>query len=98
MGTLLHLSDLHLAGPSAGSDVIGDYKIDAVRPGDRQRRTSVIGHTLEQLGLALTAAEVRLDAIVITGDITAQEARTASTYCLRCSPDSVTHCHLQTAF
>jgi hypothetical protein len=70
MGTFLHLSDLHLAGPEAAGDVTGDYKVDAVLPADRQRRTSVIRHTLEQLGAALLAAQIRLDAVVITGDVT----------------------------
>lgn len=72
MGTLLHLSDLHLAGVEADGEVIGDYKVDAVRFVDRQRRTSVIGHTLEQLGSALSAAQIDLDAVVITGDVTAR--------------------------
>lgn len=72
MGTLLHLSDLHLAGPESAGEVIGDYKVDAVPLAERQRRTSVIGHTLEQLGGALSAAKVDLDAVVITGDVTAK--------------------------
>jgi 3',5'-cyclic AMP phosphodiesterase CpdA len=72
MGTLLHLSDLHLADATAKIDVTGDYKVDALPLEDRQRRTSTIRNTLRQLGRALERAEVALDAIVISGDVTVQ--------------------------
>lgn len=69
---LLHLSDLHLAGTQATSDITGDYKIDAVLPHERQRRTGAIRESLDSLGSALLSTGTALDAIVITGDVTAQ--------------------------
>jgi 3',5'-cyclic AMP phosphodiesterase CpdA len=72
MGTLLHLSDLHLASAKADTDVLGDYKTSIVLPEERQRRTGAISDTLNQLGSALSAAGFKLDAIVITGDVTFQ--------------------------
>lgn len=70
VGTLLHLSDLHLAGAQATGDVTGDYKIDVVLPHERQRRTGAIKGSLESLGSALLSSDTPLDAIVITGDVT----------------------------
>jgi 3',5'-cyclic AMP phosphodiesterase CpdA len=70
MGVLLHMSDLHLTGPDDDTDVLGDYKLDAVPHAERQRRTKAIRSTLEQLGGSLTEAKIKLDAIVITGDVT----------------------------
>lgn len=72
MGTLLHLSDLHLASPSASFDVTGDYKVDSLPPHERQRRTDAISDTLHQLGSALAATETTLDAVVVSGDVTMQ--------------------------
>lgn len=61
VGTLLHLSDLHLAGAQATGDVTGDYKIDVVLPHERQRRTSAIKESLESLGSALLSSDTPLD-------------------------------------
>ncbi len=70
VGLLLHLSDLHLVPAGVRDDVTGDYKLDLVPAAERQRRTQTIRDTLHQLGAALDAAGVTLDAIVITGDVT----------------------------
>lgn len=70
MGMLLHLTDLHLAGDDSKDDVTGDYKLDVIPLPDRQRRTAAISDTLYHLGLALAEAGIKLDAVVITGDVT----------------------------
>ena len=70
MGTLLHLSDLHLASAQAAGDVTGDYKVDVVLPHERQRRTGAIKESLGSLGSALPPSGTALDAVVITGDVT----------------------------
>lgn len=68
MGLLLHLSDLHLSPPTS-SDVTGDYKLPMVSVEQRQRRTSTIRNSLTALGSALDAEGRRLDAVVVTGDV-----------------------------
>jgi predicted phosphodiesterase len=72
MGTLLHLSDLHLADATTQIDVTGDYKVDALSFEHRQRRTTIIKNSLRELGKALHQDNVKLDAIVISGDVTVQ--------------------------
>lgn len=72
VGILLHLSDLHLAGAHAEGEVTGDYKLGAVLPEERQRRTGAIRETLDALGSALLADGTALDAVVITGDVTVE--------------------------
>lgn len=71
----MHLSDLHLADAHAGSDVTGDYKLSAVLPEERQRRTGAIRESLNALGSALLAERTALDAVVITGDVTVQSSQ-----------------------
>ena len=69
MSLILHLSDIHLA-PVENDKVFGDYKSEIVPLNERQRRGALLGSTLTALGRALRSANQKLDAIVITGDIT----------------------------
>ena len=71
MGLILHLSDLHLSPPDE-RETVGDHKINVIPLADRVRRTSLIRTTLRELGRALDKGNRRLDAIVISGDVTYQ--------------------------
>jgi 3',5'-cyclic AMP phosphodiesterase CpdA len=66
---ILHLSDLHLASVE-GDELIGDHKRSVLRSSDRARRTLRIQSSLRALGRAMIADSCRLDAVVISGDIT----------------------------
>lgn len=70
MGTLLHMSDLHLAPEGDRADITGDYKLDLVPWAERQRRTADIRSTLKQLSKSFAGSRMTLDAIVISGDVT----------------------------
>lgn len=72
MGTLLHLTDLHLF-TGGGVDAVGDYgKSNLVENAGQQSRTRSIRVTLSQLGQTLRDSQTTLDAVVISGDITVQ--------------------------
>jgi 3',5'-cyclic AMP phosphodiesterase CpdA len=71
MSLLLHLSDLHL-GNAPAQDVVGDYKIEAVRGADRVTRARLLRNTLKALADRLAETGETLDGIIITGDITTQ--------------------------
>lgn len=71
MSLLLHLSDLHL-GNTADEDVIGDYKVEAIREADRVKRVGLLRNTLAALATRLRQEDDRLDAVVVTGDVTTQ--------------------------
>jgi hypothetical protein len=68
MSLILHLSDLHLGPPSPGQR---DYDDKVGMEGDAgETDIDHLEHTLEALGQALTDSGRKLDAIVVTGDIT----------------------------
>ena len=69
MSLFLHLSDLHLVSPELDAD-IGDYKSGIVPQAERQRRQELLKNTLQVLGDALSRQGTRLNAVVVTGDIT----------------------------
>jgi 3',5'-cyclic AMP phosphodiesterase CpdA len=71
MGLILHLSDLHLSPPDE-RETVGDHKINVIPLSDRVRRTSLIRTTLRELGRALEKGNRKLDAVVISGDVTYQ--------------------------
>lgn len=71
MGLILHLSDLHLSPPD-DRETVGDHKINVIPLADRVRRTGLIRTTLRELGRALAKGNRRLDAVVISGDVTYQ--------------------------
>lgn len=68
MSLLLHVSDLHL-GPEASAPV-GDYKVEAIPEMDRQTRIGLIRQTLEALEGMLADTGEKLDAVIVTGDVT----------------------------
>lgn len=70
MALLLHLTDLHLSQPRM-EDAIGDYrKVNVLTEEQYQTRTGRINSTIEALGSYLEAKNAKLDAVVISGDIT----------------------------
>ncbi|HET9714151.1 MAG TPA: metallophosphoesterase [Pyrinomonadaceae bacterium] len=69
MSLILHLSDIHLA-PVEKDRVFDDYKSEIVPLNERQQRSKLLENTLGALGRALKQANKKLDAIIITGDIT----------------------------
>jgi 3',5'-cyclic AMP phosphodiesterase CpdA len=71
MSLILHLSDLHLSPPEE-RETVGDHKINVIPLPDRVRRTELIRTTLRELGRALDRGDRRLDAVVISGDVTYQ--------------------------
>lgn len=71
MGLLLHLSDLHLSPPSE-HETVGDHKINVIPLRDRVRRTELIRSTLRELGRVLEKTGRRVDAVVVSGDVTYQ--------------------------
>ncbi|MEU7904248.1 metallophosphoesterase [Actinoplanes sp. NPDC049118] len=71
MSFILHLSDLHLSPPD-DRETVGDHKINVIPLQDRVRRTELIRTTLRELGRALEYGRRRLDAVVISGDVTYQ--------------------------
>lgn len=71
MSLLLHLSDLHL-GNTADEDLVGDYKVEAIREEDRNKRTTLLRSTLHALAGRLREDGDRLDALLVTGDVTTQ--------------------------
>jgi 3',5'-cyclic AMP phosphodiesterase CpdA len=66
---ILHLSDLHLS-PAEFDEPLGDYKVDVIPASDRVRRTSMIRSSLRAVGRTLVERGDRLDALVVSGDIT----------------------------
>lgn len=68
MSLILHLSDLHLGSPSRGQKDYEDKFAtgDDVGVSDRDH----LAHTLSALGAALVQQERRLEAVVVTGDLT----------------------------
>lgn len=73
MSLLLHLSDLHLGEPTP-EDVLDDHKSKIVPPEERTTRQSLIERAIVELGQELDQTGTRLDAIVITGDITSRNS------------------------
>ncbi len=71
MSLLLHLSDLHL-GNTPNEDLVGDYKVEAIREGDRVKRVNLLRSTLAALANRLRQDDERLDAVLVTGDVTTQ--------------------------
>ncbi|GID95628.1 metallophosphoesterase family protein [Amorphoplanes digitatis] len=71
MSFILHLSDLHLSPPD-DRETVGDHKINVIPLHDRVRRTELIRTTLRELGRALESGRRRLDAVVVSGDVTYQ--------------------------
>jgi len=71
---ILHLSDLHLL-PKDTDEPVGDYKRGFVPPEHRQKRVDLLVDTLHGLRVKLNEDEERLDAIVISGDVTTRGAR-----------------------
>lgn len=69
MALFLHLTDLHL-GPVLPRDSVDDHKRPLVPPKERTTRQALIEHTIEALGRELQRTGKKLDAILITGDIT----------------------------
>lgn len=67
-GSILHLSDLHLS--RAGDEDLGDYKYEIIQRADRIRKITEIRSTLSALHKYLSARGEKLDAVVITGDLT----------------------------
>lgn len=74
MSLILHLSDLHLL-PSGADEPIGDYKSGFVPPEHRQKRVHLLVDTLRGLRQKLDEDGERLEAIVISGDVTTRGAR-----------------------
>jgi 3',5'-cyclic AMP phosphodiesterase CpdA len=68
---ILHLSDLHL-GNTVEEDKVGDYKIEAINESDRVTRVGHMKTTLKALGRRLDSRGEKLDALVVTGDVTTQ--------------------------
>lgn len=68
MAYLLHLSDLHLA-PGTDRDALADVKSPAVPEAALASKATGLRDSLATLGRSLTAAEIELDAVVITGDV-----------------------------
>jgi 3',5'-cyclic AMP phosphodiesterase CpdA len=66
---ILHLSDLHLSHAES-DESLGDYKLDVIPTSDRVRRTTMIRSSLRALRQALLDWGGRLDALVVSGDIT----------------------------
>jgi predicted MPP superfamily phosphohydrolase len=68
LSLILHLSDLHLGSPSAGQKDYEDKFAagDDVGVSDRDH----LAHTLSALGAALVKQERRLEAVVVSGDLT----------------------------
>jgi 3',5'-cyclic AMP phosphodiesterase CpdA len=68
---LLHLSDLHLS-PVDQRDAVADYKSDIIPAEDRMTRRNTLENTLRALAAQLDDGGRRLEAVVITGDVTYQ--------------------------
>jgi 3',5'-cyclic AMP phosphodiesterase CpdA len=66
---ILHLSDLHLS-QAKFDEPLGDYKLEVIPAEDRVRRTTMIRSSLRSLGQALLDRGDRLDALVVSGDVT----------------------------
>jgi 3',5'-cyclic AMP phosphodiesterase CpdA len=73
MSLLLHLSDLHL-GNAPAEDVLGDYKIEAIKEADRISRVRLLRNTLKALTAWLTENNTELDGVIVTGDVTTRGA------------------------
>lgn len=73
MSLLLHLSDLHLANAPT-EDVLGDYKIEAVKEADRVSRVKLLRYTLKALAAWLAENNTELDGVIVTGDVTTRGA------------------------
>jgi hypothetical protein len=71
---ILHLSDLHLL-PKDSDEPVGDYRSGFVPPEHRQKRVDLLVDTLHGLREKLNEDEERLEAIVISGDVTTRGAR-----------------------
>ncbi len=68
MSLILHLSDLHLGGPSPDqSDFTDKFGLE---PASGDTKIMHLGRTLRALGDALRAQDRILDAIVVSGDLT----------------------------
>jgi 3',5'-cyclic AMP phosphodiesterase CpdA len=66
---ILHLSDLHLS-QAEFDEPLGDYKLNVIPAPDRVRRTTMIRSSLRSLGQMLLDRGDRLDALVVSGDVT----------------------------
>lgn len=69
MSFLLHVSDLHLS-PVDHRDAVADYKTDTIPAEDRMGRRNILENTLRALAGWLDEREHRLEAVVVTGDVT----------------------------
>lgn len=69
MALILHLTDLHL-GNGAGDAPLGDYKSEFVPIAERVTRHSVLTSTLSALSRHLIESGDKLDAVLISGDVT----------------------------
>lgn len=69
MSLILHLSDLHL-GTASAADVPDDYKSEIIPLEERTTRFTMLKETLTQLSEILARDNTRLDALVVSGDIT----------------------------
>jgi 3',5'-cyclic AMP phosphodiesterase CpdA len=65
MPLILHLSDLHL-----GDQAFDDYKSECVPLEERNNKIHLLQNTLEEVGNQLREDNSRLDAVVVSGDIT----------------------------
>jgi 3',5'-cyclic AMP phosphodiesterase CpdA len=70
---ILHVSDLHLSRAESDQP-LGDYKLAVIPSADRVRRSAMIRSSLRSLGRALVDRGDRLDAVVVSGDVTYQAA------------------------
>jgi 3',5'-cyclic AMP phosphodiesterase CpdA len=70
VATLLHLSDLHLGDEDYAT--FADHKVEVIDPAARQGRSRALVNTLQALGKALQRDDVKLDAVVISGDVAYQ--------------------------
>lgn len=67
--SLLHISDLHL-GSAKDGEVIDDFKSEIIPYAERNTRTKLLRNTLEQLARRLKERGQKLQAVIVSGDIT----------------------------
>ncbi len=72
MALILQVGDLHLGQPHTTYQEVGDYKQKFIPELERQSRLSTLRNSLRGLSGWLTTNEVKLDGVVVAGDVTTQ--------------------------